>query len=120
HVPRGVSGADLHRRTWLLEPQQEDRVSRLARPREGRAGGLVSAVRTGLAAGRGRVGPSRGRPGAARRLAPRLGREGGRDLPHHVRPPVSLSDRGPQSAAWGMTTHSTRYTRIPGNATEST
>ena len=40
----------------------------------------------------------------------------GGDLPHHVRPPVLI----PQSDAWGITTQRTRYTRIPGKATEIT
>jgi hypothetical protein len=90
---RGVSRAGLHRRARLLEPQHEDRVPRLARRVKDGQAVSYQPFRAGLAAGRAGVGPARGRPGAARRLAARLRRQGGRDLPHHLRPPLRSACR---------------------------
>jgi hypothetical protein len=73
-VPAGIPPAGLHRRARLVEPDEEDRLPRVAGAPAGRQGGRLRALRRGLAAGRIGLGPA-GRPaGAARRFAAGLRR----------------------------------------------
>ena len=55
-ISRGVPESDFHRRAWLLEPQQEDRLPRDDGEARRRQGDPLRALRRRLAAGRERMG----------------------------------------------------------------
>lgn len=92
-VPSRVPEAGLHRRARVVEPLGTGRVPGHRRASERRTGAALRSVRGRMVAGAGGVGPPRGRPGDARRLPPRIRRQGRDDLPHLLREEVKVPKR---------------------------